>query len=44
MALAPAVQQVLAASFLGGDLPRMDEVVATALLCCMGPNKGGEAG
>ena len=44
MPLADPVDQVPAASFLGGDLPRMDEVVATALLCCMGPNKGGEAG
>ena len=43
MPLADPVDQVPAASFFGGDLPRGDEVIATALPCCMGP-KGGEAG
>ena len=43
MPQADPVDQVPAASLLGGDLPRGDEVIATALPCCMGP-KGGEAG
>ena len=43
MPLADPVEQVPDASFWGGDLLRGDEVIATALPCCMGP-KGGEAG
>ena len=36
MPLADPVDQVPATSFFGGDLPRGDEVIATALPCCMG--------